>query len=80
MLPTELEMHNSLAEDVSRLQCERDAAIKELYRWRSAFQECTPGGSEFMSPESVIAYMRTLKRETVEAKLELARLRKAQTP
>lgn len=52
------------------------AAVEALCKWRSAFQACTPGGSEFMTPESVREYMLNLKRETVEAKLEVARLRK----
>lgn len=58
---------------ITRLAAERDAAIADLYRWRGAFQDCTPGGSEFMSPASVKAYMQNLKHETVEAKKDRVR-------
>lgn len=65
------------AEQSDRERAEKVKAINDLCKWRSAFQACTPGGSEFMTPESTRDYMQSLKRETVEAKLEVARLRKA---
>lgn len=51
------------ANEIERLSGERDGAIDELCRWRSAFQSCTPGGSEFQSPEAVRAYMQQLRQE-----------------
>lgn len=50
-------------------------AIDELCRWRSAFQSVTPGGSEFMLPESVIAWARKIKDDTHETKMGQVRLR-----
>lgn len=47
--------------------------IERLIKWRSAWQDITPGGSEFMTVESVRDYARTLKAETVQAKLDRAR-------
>lgn len=73
-----IECWQIIAPILSSMTHERDKAVADLCRWRSAFQTVTPGGSEFMSPESVIEYMQNLKRETVEANLELARLRKSQ--
>ena len=48
----------------------------DLIAWRSAFQDVTPGGSEFMHPQSVRDYARKLKDETVQAKLDRARIQK----
>ena len=55
---------------------ERKAAVRKLLEWRSAFQACTPGGSEWMSPETVRAHMQQLRKDVVTLKLENARLRK----
>lgn len=62
--------------EFDRMKRERDKAINDLCRWRSAFQACTPGGSEWMDPKSVREWMQKLKQETVEAKIEAVRLRK----
>ena len=59
------------------LEAERRAAVKKLCDWRSAFQSCTPGGSEWMSPEVVREHMQALRRDVVELKLENAHLRKS---
>ena len=53
-----------------------EKAEQTMYRWRSAFQSVTPGGSEFMDPESVLAFMRRMKDETVTAIKNAARSKK----
>lgn len=65
---------------VKRAEDEQRRAIDDLCKWRAAFQACTPGGSEFMTPESTREYMQMLKRETVQAKLALAAANKAALP
>ena len=61
---------------IAHLEAERKAAVKKLCDWRSAFQSCTPGGSEWMSPDVVRGHMMELRRSVTELKLENARLRK----
>ena len=61
---------------IAHLEAEAKASVKKLCEWRSAFQSCTPGGSEWMSPAVVRAHMEELKRSVVELKIENARLRK----
>jgi hypothetical protein len=63
-------------QDIATLAAERDRAIADLARWRSAFQSATPGGSEFMTPESVRDYMQSLKADTVRAKIDAVAARK----
>lgn len=45
-----------------------------LIKWRSAIQELTPGGSEFMNPENVKAWAQQMKSDVASAKLNLARI------
>ena len=66
-----------LMADIRELKRERDHAVRDLCRWRSAIQAMTPGGSEFMDPEVVRDWAERMKRENAQMKLELARLRKA---
>lgn len=48
-----------------------ERAEKRELEWRRAFSECTPGGSEYQSPEACRAYVREFKigqlRATTEA-------------
>lgn len=46
---------------------ERDEAVAELCRWRSAFQRVTPGGSEFFDPKAVRDWADMLKMQVFEA-------------
>lgn len=61
--------------EIERLREIEAKAVDDLCKWRAAFQSCTPGGSEFTSPEAVVDYMQNLKREFVEVKKENARLK-----
>ena len=65
------------ADEIELLTKERDGAVNNLCRWRSAFQECTPGGSEFMDPESVREYMQRNKSDMIQAKMDRTRAEKA---
>lgn len=68
------EFLENFTKDVATIiTAERACAEAEIARWRSAFQECTPGGSEWTSPEAVREHMQRLKSETVEAKLNAVR-------
>ena len=69
-------LYETQKEQIERLTKERDHAVADLCRWRSAFAECTPGGSEFMDPESVRDYMQRNKREMVQAKMDRAKAEK----
>jgi hypothetical protein len=48
----------------------------EMIKWRSLAQEMTPGGSEFMSVESVRSYYRELKDDAHRCKIENVKLKR----
>jgi hypothetical protein len=83
-LAAEVERLRNEVDDLGRITRERDVAVRDLCRWRSAAQRLTPGGSEFMDPEAVRAYAdqknqrlhRALSRAVI-AERELSRLRAA---
>jgi hypothetical protein len=58
---------------IQALTEENERLTAEMLAWRIAMQRLTPGGSEFMTPQACEEYAATLKRETVEAKLDRVR-------
>lgn len=60
---------------------EISGAFRDMERlmisWRSLAQEMTPGGSEFMTPESVRDYYLQFKSEAHQVKIENVKLRRA---
>jgi len=61
--------------EAEKLRDERDKAQVALCKWRSAIQNLTPQGSEFMSVEVVADWARQQKTECCQAKMEAAKLR-----
>lgn len=61
---------------IQKLQSENAALTSDLCKWRSAIQGMTPGGSEYMTVQSVEDFARNQKIECSKAKMESARLAK----
>jgi len=49
---------------------------REMIAWRAAIQRITPGGSEFMDPESVERWAQKQNREFGQAKMGVVKLRR----
>jgi hypothetical protein len=49
---------------------------RELIAWRAAIQRITPGGSEFMDPESVERWAQKQNRELGQTKMDVVKLRR----
>ena len=53
-----------------------ERAEREMIAWRAAIQRITPGGSEFMDPESVERWAQKQNRELGQAKMDVVKLRR----
>lgn len=71
----ELREAAGLPEQAPTLAHELAGARAQMLEWRILAQEMTPGGSEFMEPESVRAYYRRFKDDAHQAKKDRANLR-----
>ena len=64
------------ADTIAALRAENERLTADLCKWRSAIQELTPGGSEFMSVDAVRGYAAMQKKETFDAHMGAAKARK----
>ena len=53
-----------------------ERAEREMIAWRAAIQRITPGGSEFMDPESVERWAQKQNRELGQTKMDVVKLRR----